>query len=359
MSNGGTTHVTASVDSHAIGNAVGSAIRSEISHIVGEIRNVTSAVNHVTDAVNQAGSQISNVTEAIQIVDRTIERGISGIGQKVDNLQKALFDQLVKELTAIEQLEKEVYRSIQANVQGQLSQFIGDLEGLKKAVQIALVQIAQIFGKSIVRQQRIFDKYNKMEEEVLLSYERDHKRLGEPIYKFLEDQYLPSLGEFDGFIQNTLRFFSTESTRHAKRRDELDEKPRRSLVQSKEAFLKILSSITENSGGKVSRLTMDDALLEMECLVAESTSGQILMAASDKNGADAKMQSQEAPSLVSESLPSNLPFVWRGASEEECRGLIEAIGNLKSRGMIPDDVGDLLILSVEAHGIRLAEPLKS
>jgi hypothetical protein len=274
-------------------------------------------------------------------------------------LEGVVLAQLVAELTAIKGLEKQVRLSIDANVQGQLSQFIGDLDGLKKAVQLALVQIAEIFGKSIVRQQRIFDKYNKMEEEVLLSYERDHKRLGEPIYQFLEDQYLPSLGEFDGFIQNTLRFFSTESTRHAKRRAELDEKPRRSLVQAKEAFLKTLSSITENTGGKVSRLTMGDALLEMECLVAESTSGQILMAASDKNGTDGKMQSLEAPSLVSESLSSNLPFVWRGAYEEECQSLIEAIGSLKSRGMIPDDVGDLLKLSVEAHGIRLAEPLKS
>jgi len=317
-----------------------------IGRVAGE-----SAGRAVSQAIERLRASIEQVSGVVQKQTISIEGGFSGVQQDLKLLQVEVIGQLLLEVKAIQAVEQEVNRSIKAGVQAQISKFLGDLEGLKTAVRIALLQVAEIFGKSVKRQRAIFEKYGQMEAEVMRAFERDIRKLGEPIYRFIENEYFPLLELSKGFVEDTQKSLKRSTHAHLERRERLDDIPQEKLQQARADFIRNTQGRTPSRSQTGSGLKeLEDGLIHLEslyCATADKAKpGKYISSIRRGEGAGATI-------LLSEVTASEDPgFGWRACTDEEKSKMVAAFTRLQTRGLISESHAQFLSLSVKAHGYQ-------
>ena len=360
MSDQGYSGPSADQIGRAVGSAVADAIEralgSALGKLSGSIENVQKAVGGVqqevkgtTVSVNSVAGKVDGVAGKVGEIGSKVDDVKDSVGQvrdSVKNLQDGLFDRLKEELDAIRDVKTEVNRSTMAAVQAALSKFLGDLEGLKTAVRLSLVQVAEMFGKSVYRQKAICGKYDALEQGVLEAYETDIRRLGAPLYEFVEREYAPMTGRWENFIEDTDEFFQEQSQSHVERRRQLDQRPRERVRSAKESFLERTSSHAERIATDSPPPPCGDALYELECFLVESGECQQVLSSL---AADAGTGFLWAEGV----LETPLEMSWRRADEGESGQLLQAIQRLQQRGVLPESAAEFLTHSISAHGIEI------
>jgi len=351
-----------------IGRAVAHALESVLGHAldslersVGEVKDavgdVQEAVEKTKDAVDgvkdvvetEVGEVVDGINEVRGSVDEaksSFERGLDDVKNAVKDFEAGLFDRLKEELDAIRDVKTEVNRSTMAAVQAALSKFLGDLEGLKTAVRLSLVQVAEMFGKSVYRQKAISEKYNALEQGVLEAYEKDIRRLGAPLYEFIEKEYAPMTGRWENFIEDTDDFFQEQSQSHVERRRQLDQRPRERVMSAKKAFLQRTASHADKIATDSPPPPYGNALYDLECFLVESGERQQVLSSLAGN-------SQTGFDWAECSLENPLELSWRRADETETGQLLQAIHRLQQRGLLPESAADFLSHSISSHGIEI------
>jgi hypothetical protein len=351
-----------------IGGAVGRAVADAISRALGELKSsmdsvrdavgraqeavktsvdgVSGKVDNVAGKVDGIAGRVDGVASKVDGVKETVENSAGQVTHSVEKLQVGLFDRLKEELDAIRDVKTEVNRSTMAAVQAALSKFLGDLEGLKTAVRLSLVQVAEMFGKSVYRQKAICGKYDALEQGVLEAYETDIRRLGAPLYEFIEKEYAPMTGRWENFIEDTDEFFQEQSQSHVERRRQLDQRPRDRVRSAKESFLERTASHAERIATDSPPPPHGNALYELECFLVESGERQQVLSSL---AADAGTGFLWAEGI----LETPLEMSWRRADEGEIGQLLQAIQSLQQRGVLPESAAEFLTHSISAHGIEI------
>lgn len=357
-----------------IGRAVGSAVadainralggltssvervNSSVSGLKGSVDATRSSVGEVARGVGQVATEVGRVkdgvhavTVSVKDVQSSVDRNLHRVEQTVQDFRSGLFDRLKEELDAIRDVKTEVNRSTMAAVQAALSKFLGDLEGLKTAVRLSLVQVAEMFGKSVYRQKAICGKYDALEQGVLEAYETDIRRLGAPLYEFIEKEYAPMTGRWENFIEDTDEFFQEQSQSHFERRRQLDQRPRERVKSAKESFLERSSSHAERIATDSPPPPYGNALYELECFLVESGERQQVLSS-------LAAEAQTGFLWAEGVLEAPLEMSWRRADEIEIGQLLEAIQALQRRGVLPESAADFLTHSILAHGIEITHP---
>lgn len=344
----------------AVGSAVADAIERALGKLNGSIENVRQAVGGVQEEVNKTTGSVNSVAGRVDVVARgvdlivgkvdavegTVRESLGQVRGAVETLQDGLFDRLKEELDAIRDVKTEVNRSTMAAVQAALSKFLGDLEGLKTAVRLSLVQVAEMFGKSVYRQKAICEKYGALEQGVLEAYETDIRRLGAPLYEFIEKEYAPMTGRWENFIEDTDEFFQEQSQSHVERRRQLDQRPRERVRSAKESFLERTSSHAERIATDSPPPPHGNALYELECFLVESGDRQQVLSSLAADAGSGFLWAEGV-------LETPLEMSWRRADEGEIGQLLQAIQSLQQRGVLPESAAEFLTHSISAHGIEI------
>lgn len=368
MSNGGPSHATipnATVQ-HATIQKVEVQLNDRDLKTIGEAagKGVGEMIKHALDDLNRTFDsfkrEIEKQTFSIDKGFEGVQKGVRGVETAVENvqgelgtMQVQLLAQLALEMKAIQAVEQEVHRSIKAGVQAQLSKFLGDLEGLKTAVRIALMQIAEIFCKSVKRQRAIFEKYSRMEGEILRAFERDIRKLGEPIYRFIENEYFPLVDLSKGFVEDTKRSMLISTQGHLKRRERLGDLPQEKLQQAKAQFARNTETRAYRRSLNGGKLQLADGLIRLESVVCAAVhpAHQVKMASS--------LHLDEANSgrigLSEVEVSDSREWTWRPCTPGEKSKMVEAFARLQGRGLISESHAAFLQYSVEAHGFETCD----
>jgi hypothetical protein len=268
-------------------------------------------------------------------------------------MQVQLLAQLALEMKAIQAVEQEVHRSIKAGVQAQLSKFLGDLEGLKTAVRIALMQIAEIFCKSVKRQRAIFEKYTRMEDEVLRAFERDIRKLGEPIYRFIENEYFPLLDLSRGFVEDTKKSMLKSTQGHLERRERLDDLPQEKLQQAKALFVRNTETRAHSRSQNGGKLQLADGLIRLESVVCAKVNSahqaKLLSSLHLDEGTGGRIGLSEV------EFSDRLELAWRPCTPDEKSMMVDAFARLRGRGLISQSHAEFLQYSVQTHGFETCD----
>ena len=353
MSNGGPSqaniqtatvnHVTVQLsqsDLQTIGEAAGSGAGKAISQAFQELK----------QSITSVGGAIQSGFAGVNIEVRSLGGAVGQVNRDIQNMQLQLLAQLSLEMKAIQAVEQEVNRSIKAGVQAQISKFLGDLEGLKTAVRLALLQVAEIFGKSVKRQRAIFDKYSQMEAEVMRAFERDIRKLGEPIYRFIENEYFPLLELSKGFIEDTRNSFKKSTYDHLARRERLDDLPQEKLQQARSDFIRNTQGRAHSRSQAGVGLNLSDGLIQLECLYCAPSDpavpGKYISTIHSSEGAGSAISLSEVTSS------EHSDFRWRSCTQEEKTEVVDALVRLQERGLISESHADFLCFSVKAHGFE-------
>lgn len=310
----------------------------EIGRVAGE--SAGRAVSQAMDSLRRSVDGVSGV----------VQGGFSGVQGDLRLLQGAILGQLILEVKAIQAVEQEVKRSIKAGFQAEIYKLLGGLEGLKTAVRLALLQIAEIFGKSVKRQRAIFEKYSRMEAEVMRAFERDIRKLGEPIYRFIENEYFPLLDFSKGFVEDTKRSMRKSTQGHLERRELLDDQPQEQLQQAKAQFVRNTETRAHSRSQNGGKLQLADGLIRLESVVCASvdpahpvkllTSIHLDEATGGRIG-------------LSEVETSDMKVLnWRSCTPNEKSNMVDAFARLHGRGLISESHAEFLKYSVKAHGFE-------
>jgi len=308
------------------------------------------AGREISQGLDRLHTHLERISGEVQRQTASIQGGFSKIQGDLKVLQVELLGQLLLEVKAIQAVEQEVHRSIEMGVKTEFSKYLGDLQGLKTAVRIALLQIAEIFGKSVKRQRAIFEKYSQMEAEVMRAFERDIRKLGEPIYRFIENEYFPLLELSKGFVEDTRNSFKKSTYDHLARRERLDDLPQEKLQQARSDFIRNTESRAHSRSQTGAGLTLSDGLIQLESLYCASCDPTVpakyISAIHYGEDAGSGISLSEVPS-------SERPdFGWRSCTEEEKSQVVEALTRLQTRGLISESDADFLSFSVKVHGFE-------
>lgn len=368
MSNGGPSHATianATVqhatiqkvevqlndrDLKTIGDAAGEGVGNKIRDILSKLDGTFASLK--VELIKQTTS-IDQGFEGVQVGIRDVGDAVEGVQGELGTMQVQLLTQLALEMKAIQAVEQEVNRSIKAGVQAQLSKLLGDLEGLKTAVRIALTQIAEIFCKSVKRQRAIFEKYSRMEGEVLRAFERDIRKLGEPIYRFIENEYFPLLDLSKGFVEDTKKSMLKSTQGHLERRERLDDLPQEDLQQAKAQFMRNTEARTHSRSQNGGKLQLDDGLIRLESVVCASGNPAHPAKLLTSFHFDEATGGRIGLSEVEVSGKNDL--TWRPCTPDEKIKMMDAFARLQGRGLISESHAEFLKYSVEAHGFETCD----
>jgi hypothetical protein len=146
MSNG-SVHVT--VDSRAVAAEV-SRLKSDINHVANEVR---------------------------------------GVSNNIHILQAELLAQMAITIDRINAVRNEVSRSIEAAAQAKIVESASEIFGKVGIITSSAKRIGQQYHKSVIRCGRISDKFDRLNEEVKVSYHTDIQRLGKYIFNLWDNHY--------------------------------------------------------------------------------------------------------------------------------------------------------------------------
>lgn len=148
MSNGSPT-VRVTVDTSAVASEV-SRLKSDISHVANEVR---------------------------------------GVSNNINILQAELLAQMVVTIERITAVKNEVSRSIEAAAQAKIIETATEIFGKIGIITSSAKRISQQYHKSVIRCGRLSEKFDRLNDEVKVSYHTDIQRLGKYIFDLWHNHY--------------------------------------------------------------------------------------------------------------------------------------------------------------------------
>jgi hypothetical protein len=189
-----------------------------------------------------------------------------------------------------------------------------------------------------------------MEAEVMRAFERDIRKLGEPIYRFIENEYFPLLELSKGFIEDTRNSFKKSTYDHLARRERLDDLPQEKLQQARSDFIRNTQGRAHSRSQASLGLKLSDGLIQLECLYCAPSDpavpGKYISTIHSSEGAGSAIS-------LSEVMSSEHPdFLWRSCTQKEKTEAVDAFVRLQARGLISESHAEFLCFSVKAHGFE-------
>lgn len=135
----------------------------------------TSAVAH---EVSRLKSDINHVANEVR-----------GVSNNINILQAELLAQMVVTIERITAVKNEVSRSIEASAQAKIIETATEIFGKIGIITSAANRISQQYHKSVIRCGRTSEKFDRLNDEVKVSYHTDIQRLGKYIFDLWHNHY--------------------------------------------------------------------------------------------------------------------------------------------------------------------------
>jgi len=140
--------------------------------------NITVDTSDVAHEVSRLKSDINNVANEVR-----------GVSHNINILQAELLAQMVVTIERITAVKNEVSRSIEAAAQAKVIETATEIFGKIGIITSAAKRISQQYHKSVIRCGRISEKFDRLNDEVKVSYHTDIQRLGKYIFDLWHNHY--------------------------------------------------------------------------------------------------------------------------------------------------------------------------
>jgi hypothetical protein len=140
-------------------------------HVTVDTRAVAAEVSRLSGDINQVAGEVRGVSANINI------------------LQTELLARLTVAIERINAVRNEVSRSIEAAAQAKIVESASEIFGKVGIITSSARRISQQYHKSVTRGGRIWEKFDRLNDEVKTSYHKDIRRLGKYIFDIWENHY--------------------------------------------------------------------------------------------------------------------------------------------------------------------------
>jgi hypothetical protein len=138
-------------------------------HVTVDTRAVAAEVSRLRGDINQVAGEVRGVSNNIHI------------------LQAELLAQIAVTIDRINAVRSEVSRGIEAAAQAKIVESASEIFGRVGIITSSARRIMQQYHKSVIRCGRIWEKFDRLNDEVKTSYHKDIRRLGKYIFELWDN----------------------------------------------------------------------------------------------------------------------------------------------------------------------------
>lgn len=138
---------------------------------------------HVTVDTRAVAAEVSRLRGDINEVAGEVR----GVSNNIHILQAELLAQIAVTIDRINAVRNEVSRSIEASAQAKIVESAAEIFGRVGIITSSARRIMQQYHKSVVRCGRIWEKFDRLNDEVKTSYHKDIRRLGKYIFELWDN----------------------------------------------------------------------------------------------------------------------------------------------------------------------------
>jgi hypothetical protein len=139
--------------------------------------------------VNVDTSAVANEVSRLKSDINHVANEVRGVSDNINILQAELLAQMVVTIERITAVKNEVSRSIEAAAQAKIIETATEIFGKIGIITSAAKRISQQYHKSVIRCGRTSEKFDRLNDEVKISYHTDIHRLGKYIFDLWHNHY--------------------------------------------------------------------------------------------------------------------------------------------------------------------------
>jgi len=144
-----------------------------------------SSTVHVTVDTREVANEVSRLKKDIIHVAKEVK----GVSNNINVLQAELLAQMAVTIERITAVKNEVSRSIESAAQAKVVESATDIFGKIGIITSSAKRISQQYHKSVIRCGRASEKFDRLNDEVKISYHTDIQRLGKYIFYLWNNHY--------------------------------------------------------------------------------------------------------------------------------------------------------------------------